>query len=392
MWRRLYGPQSHVLVVAAYHRPLRHLTSLLREEAVEVKSATVAALAQRAPGDWVWDGPEDTRPALVIVEEAGVCNTRDLAAVLDHTLELGRMPGGRRVHVVLTGDPDQLPPIGAGHPFRVLTGVAARTVAPPPQQGKRRKVEWTCPFTRLTHNYRAARCPALQRTIADVRERRPNAQVHTGPDVRWLDRCVPEDLDRQMPFDTLQKTCLPDFDPARHVVIVHRNRLRGTLNKMLHDEHMRRRRAAGQLSPAQWARLKFQRFQPGTRVMCRQTDYESLGPAESRVTNGQLGEVLSATKRSVRVRCEDGVTRAAPPRCWDLAYALTCHTAQGGEFERVYVCVQPHVFLTHRWLYTALSRAKAELVYTCSRDAHAQSVLRTPPTHQSRLAMLCVAE
>lgn len=54
---------------------------------------------------------------------------------------------------------------------------------------------------------------------------------------------------------------------------------------------------------------------------------------------------------------------------WDYGYALTCHTAQGSEFDSVVVFEPPVAFIKwigsesySRWLYTAITRAKQHLL------------------------------
>lgn len=53
-----------------------------------------------------------------------------------------------------------------------------------------------------------------------------------------------------------------------------------------------------------------------------------------------------------------------------LAYATTCHKAQGLESKRVYIILhKSHGVLTNReWLYTAITRAREELIILCERD------------------------
>ena len=48
----------------------------------------------------------------------------------------------------------------------------------------------------------------------------------------------------------------------------------------------------------------------------------------------------------------------------NLGYAFTCHKAQGGEFNRVIVVVHASAkgMLTREWIYTAMTRAKKELI------------------------------
>lgn len=51
----------------------------------------------------------------------------------------------------------------------------------------------------------------------------------------------------------------------------------------------------------------------------------------------------------------------------DYAYAITCHKAQGSEWDKVivYDCGNPHFVDKKRWRYTATTRAKDKLIYVC---------------------------
>jgi exodeoxyribonuclease-5 len=49
---------------------------------------------------------------------------------------------------------------------------------------------------------------------------------------------------------------------------------------------------------------------------------------------------------------------------FDYGYALTCHKAQGSQWNSVMLIDESHVFKkdSHRWLYTAITRAAEQLV------------------------------
>jgi ATP-dependent exoDNAse (exonuclease V) alpha subunit len=52
------------------------------------------------------------------------------------------------------------------------------------------------------------------------------------------------------------------------------------------------------------------------------------------------------------------------PHPFDFSYAITCHRAQGGEWDKVTVVEQRCGKWEHtRWAYAAASRAKSELVW-----------------------------
>ena len=54
-----------------------------------------------------------------------------------------------------------------------------------------------------------------------------------------------------------------------------------------------------------------------------------------------------------------------------LAYATTCHKAQGLESKRVFILTHKchNILLNREWLYTAVTRAKEKLTILCERDA-----------------------
>ena len=54
-----------------------------------------------------------------------------------------------------------------------------------------------------------------------------------------------------------------------------------------------------------------------------------------------------------------------------LAYATTCHKAQGLESKRVFILTHKchNLLLNREWLYTAVTRAKETLTILCERDA-----------------------
>jgi exodeoxyribonuclease-5 len=61
----------------------------------------------------------------------------------------------------------------------------------------------------------------------------------------------------------------------------------------------------------------------------------------------------------------------------DFGYALTCHKAQGSEWDRVLVYdegtgsgVMRDPILRRRWLYTAVTRAKRELLWVVAGNRY----------------------
>ena len=65
----------------------------------------------------------------------------------------------------------------------------------------------------------------------------------------------------------------------------------------------------------------------------------------------------AAMLRRFKVRREDTIDR------FEFAYAVTCHKAQGSEYDFVIVFDESRLFEdSSRWLYTAITRAKKKLI------------------------------
>ncbi len=86
--------------------------------------------------------------------------------------------------------------------------------------------------------------------------------------------------------------------------------------------------------------------------------YHGYGAKACLLANGRLvHENNIAALRSAKVKREDTVAR------FEFAYAVTCHKAQGSEYDTVVVLDESRLFSDGRqWLYTAVTRARKNLV------------------------------
>ena len=92
-------------------------------------------------------------------------------------------------------------------------------------------------------------------------------------------------------------------------------------------------------------------------IFTRGQYFHGYGDKAYLLTNGTLvHEDDSAMLRRFKVRREDAVCR------FEFAYAVTCHKAQGSEYDNVVVLDESAFFEDGReWLYTAVTRAKKKL-------------------------------
>jgi exodeoxyribonuclease-5 len=117
----------------------------------------------------------------------------------------------------------------------------------------------------------------------------------------------------------------------------------------------------------------------GDRVICLRND------REAGVFNGQQGVIAGIEYDDILFRDVDGIEkwvntdpdswlsakrlgnwRRVPGRCipFDYAYCVSCHKAQGSEWNNVVVIEQRCDLWEHsRWAYTAASRARRKLVW-----------------------------
>lgn len=297
----------------------------------------------------------------------------------------------RGAHVLLVGDPYQLPPVGCGAPFRDLidSGVVPSGHLTKIERNAGEIVE-ICARIRDGQrwddllNVGNVYCHASRSPDAQIEQLETLVRQHDKWDAQVL---VPVNekspVCRVLLNDRLQKLLNTDGEP-----------IRGT------------------------------RFRLGDKIVCTQNGWYQLSGelseqidetdindrSEVRVANGELAEItnlhprgfiarLDAPRRFVivPVRMDSGkdaatdgedtsdpsdtTTDTSPGGLkWDLGYALSCHKAQGSEFPFVYIVIDEYpgarTICDASWVMTAISRAKQEC-HLVGRPETAQRWCRT---------------
>jgi exodeoxyribonuclease V alpha subunit len=142
-------------------------------------------------------------------------------------------------------------------------------------------------------------------------------------------------------------------------------------------------------------------FRLGDPVVCTRNLWD-VG-----LQNGSLGRVTEIAERPrtvfdqagnvagqaiAWVEWDDGETRAVYEALLDelqLAYALTVHKAQGSQWERIIVPVTRHRLLDRTLLYTALTRARRQVILVGDEYAARRAVAAIPRAH-SRITGLAL--
>ncbi len=263
--------------------------------------------------------------AIVVVDEAGMVGTRQLAAITD----LVEQAEGK---LILIGDDRQLPEIDAGGLFRAL---ANRLPTVELTDNIRQQHEWERnALTQLRHG-------SVDQAIEAYRQQ---GRLIIGQNQDDTMARVISDWYRQ---DTATG------DLTSGLLIAHNNNTVTELNQQARTHLAASNRLHG---PTLEAGERV--FQAGDRILCRQNQTR-LG-----VLNGDLATVVSADPdhRTLTVQLDrDPETRNLP--VWyldqghvDYGYALTGHKAQGVTTGRTFVIVDGTT--DREWAYVAMSRGR----------------------------------
>lgn len=257
---------------------------------------------------------------LLILDEASMLDTPSLHEIL--TL----LPTGARL--LLVGDHGQLPPVGIGKVFHdmVYDGSRVSSLTKPRRTGKGSVIPVVANAVR---NGDLPDLPAWSGQIEGV------SIVQDGIPLTSIYEQLLSTSSDVLVVAALKKT-VDDFNEAA----------------------AKARRPAG----CRLANLGLVQVAEGDPVVCTANRYKDG------LVNGLLGRVLEVNENGTEVMIHwDGneVPTPLPKEARediDLAYAVTCHKAQGSAARHVIVAVERSRIVTREWLYTAITRAKHNVV------------------------------
>ncbi len=311
---------------------------------------------------------------VVVVDE---CSMVDLA-LLARLVEA--VP--RRARLILVGDRNQLASVEAGAAFGDICSGAVPEAAGAPRSALSGRV------AQLEHSFRfGAGIGDLAAAINSGNPRRALEVLDDPqrPQVRLVDEGDPERrvaravelavrsfsplLERREPADRLQEL-------RRFRLLAAHRRGRDGVERLAAEVESSLLRRSG-IAPAQ-------RWYSGRPVMILRNDYEL------EVYNGDDGVAVvdEDDRASLWLDSAQGARRVAAARLpeHETAYATTVHKAQGSELEEVAVLLprRSSPVLSRELLYTAVTRARREVVLLASREQVAEAVA-TPVRRSSGL-------
>ncbi|WP_031509571.1 SF1B family DNA helicase RecD2 [Streptomyces megasporus] len=339
--------RAKVVLAAPTGRAAKRLSELTGAEA-----STVHRLLELKPGgDAAYDQDRPLDADLVVVDEASM-----LDLLLANKLIKAVPPGA---HLLLVGDVDQLPSVGAGEVLRDLLAEGGPV-----------------PAVRLTRIFRQA-----QQSGVVTNAHRINSGV--PPITRGLSDFflfVEEDTEEagRLTVDVATRRIPAKFglDPRRDVQVLtpmHRGPAgAGNLNGLLQQA----------VTPARpdlpEKRFGGRVFRVGDKVTQIRNNYEK---GANGVFNGTVGVVTSLSPEEQRLTVRTDEDEEVPYDFDELdelahAYAVTIHRSQGSEYPAVVVPVTTGAWmmLQRNLLYTAVTRAKRLVVLVGSRRALGQAV------------------
>jgi exodeoxyribonuclease V alpha subunit len=332
----ILGGRRRVVLAAPTGRAAKRLA-----EATRIPASTLHRLLEWNPGTHRFERDAEHRlegDAFIVDETSMV----DLP-LFDHLLQA--LPP--RARLFLVGDVDQLPSVGPG---AVLADIIASKRVPTMRLNEIFRQEAGSLIVHNAHRIRDGKSPDLpargeRADFVLIEREEPAAIVET---LRLLlGRRLPEAL---------------GADPRTDIqVLVPMNR--GTLGTAALNRELQ------QLLNPDGTPIRSSGLRVGDKVMQVRNNYDLD------VFNGDIGriEALDDASGRVRVHFEDRGATYAPADLDQLvpAYACTVHKSQGSEYPVVVLVLHPqhHVMLQRNLLYTAVTRAKQQLVILGQRRA-----------------------
>ncbi|MFI1616371.1 ATP-dependent RecD-like DNA helicase [Streptomyces lydicus] len=339
--------QAKVVLAAPTGRAAKRLSELTGADA-----STVHRLLELKPGgDAAYDADHPLDADLVVVDEASM-----LDLLLANKLVKAVPPGA---HLLLVGDVDQLPSVGAGEVLRDLLAEPG-----------------TVPAVRLTRIFRQAQESGVVANAHRINSGVP--PLTSGLTDFFLFAEEDNEEAGRLAVDVAARRIPAKFglDPRRDVQVLtpmHRGPAgAGALNGLLQQAvtparpDLPERRFGGRV------------FRVGDKVTQIRNNYEK---GRNGVFNGTVGVVTALDSDEQRLTVLTDEDEEVPYDFDELdelahAYAVTIHRSQGSEYPAVVIPVTTSAWmmLQRNLLYTAVTRAKRLVVLVGSRKALGQAV------------------
>ena len=335
------GGLGRIILCAPTGRAAKRLT-----EATEFEAITIHRLLVPVQGSDSYDFTKNEDDPLdidvIIIDEASMLNVR-----LFYSL-MAAIP--KEAHVIIVGDVDQLPPIGAGFVLKDL-------------------LDSDCvPYTRLNQIYRQS----SGNTIVD------SAYAINRGEMPNLDSVSEEfSFIPVKSYDMMMKAIIDVYkreqehvDDELDIQIISPMR-RGEAGSTLISQYVQQAVNPPDSLKGE-ARINGITYRVGDKVIQILNDYEL------EVFNGEIGVIYAITRSDICIRFIDKEVRLPIDEAHMImpAYAITVHKSQGSEYGVVIIPFVPRYggMLQRNLLYTAVTRAKRKVIIVGTTSAIERAV------------------
>ncbi len=331
---------SRILLCAPTGRAAKRLSEATGSEATTIHRLLMPVQGSEAY-DFLKNEDDPLEADVVIIDEASMLNIQ-----LYYSLVSAIPPS---CHVIIVGDVDQLPPIGAGFVLRDILDSQA------------------IPYQRLTQIYRqqkgnrivenAHRINAGQMPILDACDDFSFHEVHTVKDMlQTVIALYQQEL--QLVDDELDAQII---SPMR----------KGSAGSTHISEIVQ-----AQLNPLVKGKTGITvngvSYRVGDKVIQVTNDYDLD------VFNGEIGSVFAVSKSMIQIRFPDKEVKVPLDSLPSIrpAYAITVHKSQGSEYDVVIIPFIPPYgpMLQRNLLYTAITRARRKVILVGTESAIERAV------------------
>ncbi len=319
----------------------------------ERKAQTIHRLleVQTGSGAFTHNGANPLKCDVLIVDEMSMVDSLLFQALLE------ALPMSCRL--IMVGDADQLPSVGAGNVLSDLVRSGA------------------VPTVALTKIFRQAKASVIVRTAHEINNgERPD--LENGGDLFFIPKKTPQgvlEATVEMVVNRIPRRYGLDVMEGLQVIVPTRKTMNGTinLNSIIRD------RVNPDQPGLKTVTSRDQTFREGDKVMQIRNNYDipvltAEGKDEAGVFNGDIGIIsqILPREKQVKIQFDDRLATYAYEQLDELepAYAITVHKSQGSEFEAVVLVLgEMTPLLQYRnLLYTAVTRAKRLLVIVGHRQ------------------------
>ena len=341
-WRKYFG--DHVILMAPTGRAAQRIKEQIPDPGIESSTIHKATCCyMRTDAEIESDPDKPNNQYLVVCDES---------SMIDVSLAKTLSCYAKDATLLLVGDPDQLPPVGAGNFYRDLI------------------MSGEVPYTKLVLGFRNAGLIASNAQKIN----HGSTDLDTGKDF-YLNEMEGSQIAEAIKMDYL-RAVKAGISP-KDMTVLTLQRKRGTtsvnsLNALLQNAY----------NPLEQGDLQLKNcvFRIGDRVMQIKNNYNieytQNGKTGKAVFNGDVGTVsdIDTENGILTVTFDDGRIADYDSDVLgelELAYAMTVHKAQGSEYKLVLmaVCYEQYVMLNRAIIYTMATRAKKQERFYCERKA-----------------------